>query len=301
MISNTEQHSFQFACPPPHGAILVLPLGATQFDLVSRVPMEAYIKRNVSQWYNRMDEREDLIIVTGVDKCSSWGTACYSDVTGTAEMALSFIPTSRRHEGSPAWPYAWRTSDSIWSRSGRNSEEHFSENQSIFIRGFKTKLRKRKLLPGRVSISDVVRSDTDISGGGAKGQGGSTLPSWLPGPFGNNRGEASHNLQSDTPSDMIEVDDFPALNEVNLVSNEIFCGSGLVSLFIHWIPSIHTYWTWFDHQYFCSDISSTHSRTLMLRLLSHTTTYGAALYKRSCNITQLSSPNLDIVSWCFVG
>jgi len=220
--------------------------------------MEDYIKRNISRWYSRMEEREDLVIVTGADKCSSWGTACYSGATGTAEMALSFMPTGNRDEGSLC-RYSWRTADSIWLHCGRSSEEDFLENQCIFIRGYKAKLRKRKLLPVRVSVSDVVRPDTDIPVEGSKGPGGTTWASLLPGPLHHNRGEASQNIQSDTLYDTILVDDFPAPSEVSLVSgNERLCGLVLISLFTRWMPSIHTCWTRLDPLYsgFRSQFSS---------------------------------------------
>jgi len=215
MVSNTERPSFDFTCPSPEGAILVLPNGASRVDLVSRTPMEGYIKRNVSRWYSTMVEHEDLVIVTGADKCSSWGTACYSNVTGPAEMPLSFLPPNG---GSPACPYAWETRHSIASHSGSSSEADYPENQCIFIRGYKTKLRKRKLLPMRVSVSDVVQHNADIPGG-AKGQGGNALVSWFPGPLSGNRSGTTQNLQSDTPNDTISVDDFPGSNEVSLVLN----------------------------------------------------------------------------------
>ena len=251
MISNPEQPSFSFTCPPPEGAILVLPNGASRVDLVSRAPMEDYIKRNALRWYSTMVEREDLVIVTGADKCSSWGTACYSNVTGPAEMPLSFLPTD---EGSPACEYDWETCHSIASHSGSSSEVGYPENQCIFIRGYKTKLRKRKLLPMRVSVSvsDVVQHNADIPGG-AKGQGGNALASRFPGRLSGNRGGATQNLQSDTPNDTISVDDFPGPIEVSLILNGgRFESLFLVSPSIHWIASIPTYWTRFDHLQFFS-------------------------------------------------
>ena len=217
MNSHTERPSFQFTCCPPEGAILTLPNGASRIDLRKRLPMRDYITRNIARWYRSMDDDEDLVVVTGADKCSSWGTACYSNVSRAAEMSLSFVPTGHHTDDSPC-DYTWGNYNPIRTRGGRNTMEGSlqNRNQCTFIRGYKTKLRKRKVFPSVVSVCDV-ETDTPVGDAIMKGRWGSSRPSKT-GLLGNNRGEASKNVQSDSLGNTIVVDDFPGSNEVGLFS-----------------------------------------------------------------------------------
>ena len=206
MISDLHPPSFQFVCPPPDGAILVLPNGATRIDLYDRKPMEDYIKQNIARWFSGIGEREGLIIVTGADKCSSWGTACYSGVTRSE--VITFTSVGHPCDGSPA-SYAWQPPYSVRSRSGPGAEAEQNENQCVFIRGYKAKLRPRKL---QVPISGMVKSYTDTSIGRP---GSASFTSRFAGLFLSANVDAPQDRQYDA-RDTIEVDDFPVSNDVSL-------------------------------------------------------------------------------------
>ena len=218
-------------------------------DLASRTQIEDYVKDNMLGWCKQMQEREDLVVVTGVDKCSSWGTACYSHATENSNLRFSCLTTGGHSDNPPIPEYTWSISNSLRSRSGHCTEEVSSENQCIFIRGFKAKLQKlspKTILAGRVSIRDVVPLDTDTPGQ-PPGIRGRTSESWLAAPQGGIRGGISQNLLSDSSSDAVLVEDFPGPNEASdIPNNGEHCNSSPISLSIHWISSIRIYCTLYD-------------------------------------------------------
>ena len=248
--SNPGHVSFHFTCGPPEGAALALPHGASRMDLVSRTQIEDYVKDNMLSWCKKMQEREDLVIVTGADKCSSWGTACYSHATESSDIYFSCLTTDGHSESPPTPEYAWSISDSVQSRSGRCTEEVLSENQCIFIRGFKAKFRKisPKTIPAkRVPIRDDVQSDTD-SPGQPPALRRRTNESWVAAPQGGNHGGIPQSVLSDSSSDAVLTEDFPGPNEAsNIPNNGEHCNLSPISPSIHWISSIRIYCTLYDN------------------------------------------------------
>ncbi|KAJ6473107.1 hypothetical protein C8R45DRAFT_406626 [Mycena sanguinolenta] len=152
-------------------AILLLPDGASRTDLRRLQTFRDYALRHAERWYafvngdlHRMIESGDLYLVTGVDKSSSWSVAALENNSEDCEFSLTLKPAC---VGSASTAYAWEwESASSFTNSGprrRAGEETWTDNQTVFLRGYKVAVRPKLLWKSStvtvVSIMDLKPSD----------------------------------------------------------------------------------------------------------------------------------------------
>jgi hypothetical protein len=153
-----------------------------------------------------------LYLVTGVDKCSNWCLASYSEIEGDTGMTLRFTPTERTANAATR-PYLHSTSGPIKARTCR-SFAGGTKNQTVFIRGFH--MLRSQSLSGSVQITDVLASNTVSNADGANdsvsqaGGGDSSQP------FGGTPGESQqpqHGIPGPGSNEVI-IESFPTLSKV---------------------------------------------------------------------------------------
>ncbi|KAJ7708944.1 hypothetical protein B0H17DRAFT_1264538, partial [Mycena rosella] len=139
-------------------AILLLPDGASRWDLRQLQVFRDYALKNAQSWYEfvngelgRMIGNGDLYLVTGVTKSSSWGVAAIENQSGDGRVSLRLIAAQIANaEASYAWQ--WETTSSSLNSGPlhrREGEESWRDNQTVFIRGFKIRMRSK--LPLKVA------------------------------------------------------------------------------------------------------------------------------------------------------
>lgn len=143
-------------------------------DLRDLKSFHDYGRKNAVYWYEyvngtlgRMVENGSLYLVTGCDKASSWAVASFSNKSADNNVSLSFnaiqVPESRA-----SYNYSWETHSSASVRIGpvRRNDEEITQNQCVFIRGFKFSVRDN-LVPVLKSSkrSSVVYSSAPLGSG----------------------------------------------------------------------------------------------------------------------------------------
>ncbi|KAF7354579.1 Ribonuclease III [Mycena sanguinolenta] len=152
-------------------AMLLLPDGASRTNLRRLQIFRDYALRHAERWYafvngdlQRMVESGDLYLVTGVDKTSSWSVAALENNSEDCELSLTLKPAC---VGSASATYAWDWEcASSFTNSGprrRAGEESWTDNQTVFLRGFKVAVRQKLLRKSStvtvLSIEDSKPSD----------------------------------------------------------------------------------------------------------------------------------------------
>jgi len=121
------------------GAVLVLPKGASRYDLLPVETFRAHVRRYSPQWYrfarDRLPSTGSLFIVTGCDKASSWAIATASTTSGALEISLKLAVVGIA-EGTLAPRYQWQEFGTATVRTSEGNWSPGTENQCIFIRGF---------------------------------------------------------------------------------------------------------------------------------------------------------------------
>ncbi|KAK0433787.1 hypothetical protein EV421DRAFT_1909835 [Armillaria borealis] len=141
--SSTPSHSKSTAA-----AVLVLPDGAERYDSEQVNLFKEYAVANAHSWYkyfNGPGQRRRLhngmlYLVTGYDKCHSWGSACYSHHIESGGASLKFLLGEAR--------YKWerQTYSGVYQRSHqRDPTPGAAANQTVFLRGFSISVRVRTI------------------------------------------------------------------------------------------------------------------------------------------------------------
>ncbi|KAJ7592794.1 hypothetical protein C8J56DRAFT_482982 [Mycena floridula] len=144
---------FHVASRSSEGAILMLPDGASRMDLHNRKPFYEMACQNATAWYQyatetrgRMISDDSLYLVTGCDKCTSWGVAAFSETFGAVGSTLKLIATGIGGVQG-ALTYSWEKPTSVAARSGPGylpDQGQTFLNNCVFLRGFKISLRRRR-------------------------------------------------------------------------------------------------------------------------------------------------------------
>jgi hypothetical protein len=138
------------------GAQLLLPDGASTWDLHRPQLFRDYALKHVHSWYQFVNDdlkcmagSSGLYLVTGVTKSTSWSIDVKNFVDGLGNEAS-------RAAGAAAYTPGWDdTSATINSGPHRSpGEESWPENQTVFIRGFKVALRASASTLGCDDIED---------------------------------------------------------------------------------------------------------------------------------------------------
>ncbi|KAJ7261156.1 hypothetical protein C8J57DRAFT_1337226 [Mycena rebaudengoi] len=155
-------------------SMLLLPLGASRRNLRSLKEFEDYALNNAHHWYSfvngklrRKVENGSLYLVTGVDKTTSWSVAALENRSG--DHTISFqLKAGLVGAAGVTCAWAWDTHNSDSFRSGPDiapGEEDWSDNQTVFLRGYKISVRPKPLaaLLGAVKVSNLDNlKPTDI-------------------------------------------------------------------------------------------------------------------------------------------
>ncbi|KIY67977.1 hypothetical protein CYLTODRAFT_274994 [Cylindrobasidium torrendii FP15055 ss-10] len=219
--------AFEFSTVHDASAALVLPLGARRVDAVRLSEYQQYAAKHATSWYRfvknelRRDmESGTLYLVTGTDKCFSWGATAVSRSGSNNALSLKFFAANIAST-SVGFRNSWLQSIGASTRIG----EEDTMNQCVFSRGFVISIKTHRKLLSWNSKSAEVRLEvtTDTQGGAdakkprASGSGGpvSSIRRW----FGSSGGakEAGEDIERDdgertsTEIDMDEsnVDVFP--------------------------------------------------------------------------------------------
>ncbi|KAK0451371.1 uncharacterized protein EV420DRAFT_1560634 [Desarmillaria tabescens] len=138
----TCNSSFQFPSSNTRGAVLILLDGSESYNSKNPSLLAEYAAANAHSWYKyvnddqgRMIPNGSLYLVTGCDKCRSWGNGCFAD----------WHPTLEFYAPEPEKPhYQWVKH----SASGLHLRYHHSEgtvaNQTIFLRGYSISVRTKR-------------------------------------------------------------------------------------------------------------------------------------------------------------
>lgn len=177
-------------------AILLLPDGASRWDLRTLQVFRDYALKHAPSWYEfvngelgRMTGNGDLYLVTGVTKSTSWSVAALENQSGDGQVSLKLKAAQVATAGvSCAWEWE-SASSSVNSGPHRlPGEGSWRDNQTVFIRGFKVSLRRKPLRRSPKLLSIVNSKWSDVSSK-------STFV-----PFSHSRPEFSSTSDRDFPS-----------------------------------------------------------------------------------------------------
>jgi hypothetical protein len=145
--------AMKFNCSCNESAILVLPHGASDTNMRKSGRFLDLLTVDVALKWLDATESSSLILVTGCVKSRSWGVASVLNTSRQVFVSLNF--SAAQVGGS----YLWQSSSGGHHRDGPRPPSN-TQNQCVFMRGFKISSRKN-LIPGggkRVAITDVYRS-----------------------------------------------------------------------------------------------------------------------------------------------
>ncbi|KAJ7649898.1 hypothetical protein FB45DRAFT_731891 [Roridomyces roridus] len=137
--------AFLFNCFKLTGAILALPDGARREELVNLGAVRQYVVENAENWYRYVNgtrgrelKNGSLYLVTGWEKCKSWGMASFHDIVMPRnELQLTFRPSADMSSG---YQYRWQTCPARHKHADPSPVGRDCLNQTVFIRGFSISL-----------------------------------------------------------------------------------------------------------------------------------------------------------------
>lgn len=132
----------QISTSSKEGAVLLLPEGASTYNLRRLQAFRDYALEHGLAWYRFVDETHEravesgsLYFVTGCDKTSSWGVAAFSNSSTEGEISLKFSATPIA-SGRVSFSWQWETSSPAAVRSGPThdeGEDGWGQNQCVFV------------------------------------------------------------------------------------------------------------------------------------------------------------------------
>ncbi|KAK0469386.1 caspase domain-containing protein [Desarmillaria tabescens] len=141
---------YEFTCSAAQAAILVLPDGGERYDSILPHLLEKYAAANAHSWYkyfnspaqHRQIRNGMLYLVTGFDKCRSWGNACYSRPSDSPSISPKFSTT-----GTTGLDGSMRYSWDVQNLKGIHTQSYFPgtvgmpASQTVFLRGYSISVR----------------------------------------------------------------------------------------------------------------------------------------------------------------
>ncbi|KAJ7211629.1 hypothetical protein GGX14DRAFT_448918 [Mycena pura] len=150
--------------------ILLLPDGGSRADLRRLQRFRNYAIKHARHWYafvngelERMVDNGDLYLVTGVDKCTSWSVAAL-ETHGSAHGFSLKLKALQAATANASYSWEWEVANSF-TRSGpsrREGEESWTDNQTVFLRGFKVAVRASIFGKSSQALSIVKSKPGDI-------------------------------------------------------------------------------------------------------------------------------------------
>ncbi|KAF7374465.1 WD40 containing domain protein [Mycena sanguinolenta] len=158
---------FNFSCRQSTGAVLALPHGAHQEQLLNLRRMELYAAEHAESWYKYANITRGrglvngrLYLITGWEKAKSWGIAGFRDVSLQSEFKLSFGPTADSANG---YKYRWSGSQYRYKQADSPLDDGTPLNHTTFIHAFTISLGERvweKLFRNRLGICQPLNWPT---------------------------------------------------------------------------------------------------------------------------------------------
>ncbi|KAI0298654.1 hypothetical protein B0F90DRAFT_681103 [Multifurca ochricompacta] len=130
-----------FKCRRNKGAFLLLPFNGHREDAIRTKAFETYIRKHCDSWLefvfaNNFDAKlEDIVLVTGCDRTSSWAMAAFVNCPWDTEIPITFQIT-RNASARFQWPATGQPHNS-------EPNENTEMTHCVFIRGF----RAKRILP----------------------------------------------------------------------------------------------------------------------------------------------------------
>ncbi|KAJ7285246.1 hypothetical protein C8J57DRAFT_712032 [Mycena rebaudengoi] len=131
---------FRFRCLVPKGAVLALPHGSNLNKLRNLDGVLEYAACHADSWYKfvngprgRRLENGSLYLITGCEKCPSWGMANFQAVPDEDEFQLSFRPTAGEDAG---YKYRWQRGNACGKQADAPTVSGSPINQTVFVHGF---------------------------------------------------------------------------------------------------------------------------------------------------------------------
>ncbi len=141
----------EFSTTRTQAAILMLPSGANRYDAKNRSVYEKYAAQHAKSWYQYVNVAlgrracsGTLYLITGCDKCFSWGAAAFCHPESSTEVSLKFF-TGGLGGGSLSLGSSWDASIGVETRlfpiPGISTYGY--ENQCVFTRGLCIAIRDK--------------------------------------------------------------------------------------------------------------------------------------------------------------
>ncbi|KAJ7795634.1 hypothetical protein B0H14DRAFT_3888121 [Mycena olivaceomarginata] len=156
-------------------AVLLLPDGASRKDLRPKVIFRDYALKHAQRWYafvtgklHRIVDNGDLYLVTGTDKASSWSVAAGQNHSEDRKISLKLKATQIGSAGI-SWVWEWQSGNYFADSGPRTASAEKTENQTVFLRGFKVTTRTsflKKTSAKAISIVDSKPTDIFTKPGG---------------------------------------------------------------------------------------------------------------------------------------
>ncbi|KAJ7818929.1 hypothetical protein B0H13DRAFT_1921978 [Mycena leptocephala] len=146
------------------------PRGASRADLRPKNIFRDYALQHAQRWYafvngdlHRMVGNGDLYLVTGTDKSSSWSVAAVEHHSEDFNISLKLKATPIGSAGTSC-VWEWETANSFADSGPRPLPEdgQRTENQTVFLRGFKVAISSSRLKKSAKAISIVDSKPSDI-------------------------------------------------------------------------------------------------------------------------------------------
>jgi hypothetical protein len=142
-------------------AVLLLPDGASRTDLRRKKKFRDYALKHARAWYvfvngdlERMVDNGDLYLVTGTDKSLSWSVAAVQNQSEDCKISLKLKAAQVGSAGTSCF-WEWETANSFADSGPRPllADTERSENQTVFLRGFKVAISSSPLKKAATAIS----------------------------------------------------------------------------------------------------------------------------------------------------
>ncbi|KAJ7285242.1 hypothetical protein C8J57DRAFT_1671613, partial [Mycena rebaudengoi] len=132
---------FRFECRGPKGAVLALPHGSNLNKLRNLHGVRRYAACHADSWYKFVNGpkkgRElmngSLYLITGWEKCPSWGMANFQAIPDEDEFQLSFRPSAGEDFG---YKYRWQRGKGRRKQADAPTGAESPINQTVFVHGF---------------------------------------------------------------------------------------------------------------------------------------------------------------------
>ena len=220
----TSRRELSISHTSDDGALLFLPDGASQEDLINSGEIKQFVIKHAETWISyaistgRDIDRNSLYFVTGCTKAGDWGMATFNRST-REESSLKLGQST--HPNDPR--YIWeRSRGCVMARTGPGPDEELDnegavpQNQTLFIKGYKIAFSEdawTRILAqnhGTIAVNTgqyMSGSTSEINASSGQTSGGSQAPS---------SGDATYNTSN---CNRLNLEPFPAYDKVGVLTN----------------------------------------------------------------------------------